>query len=81
YQAELQQLADNPNSQMKPTAADIAVVLKQMSARKLSAELRTLTSKFERGEKLSDEEKARKRELHQQLHSINKKRARIYARH
>ncbi|MCT7358251.1 DNA primase [Thalassolituus pacificus] len=81
YQAELQQLADRPDRQMKPTAADIAVVLKQMNARKLSAELRTLTSKFERGEKLSSEEQARKRELHKQLHSINKKRARIYARH
>ena len=78
YHAELQQIASNQRSQIRPTAADISSVLKQMSARKLSAELNVLDGKLKRGEKLSDEEKTRQREIRRQLHSIHKKRARIY---
>lgn len=80
YQAELQQLADNPHSRIMPSASDIAEVLKQMSARKLSAEIRQYAQRMQRGEKLNQEERARWREKQRQLHSIQKKRARIYAR-
>lgn len=80
YQEELRAIADNPHSQIRPAASDIAEVLRQMSARKLEAELRELTRRFERGDKLSTEERTRKRELQRQLHDIHKKRARIYAR-
>ena len=80
YQEELRAIADNPHSQIRPAASDIAEVLRQMSARKLEAELRELTRRFELGDKLSTEERARKRELQRQLHDIHKKRARIYAR-
>ncbi|MAD46285.1 MAG: DNA primase [Oceanospirillaceae bacterium] len=79
YQAELQQIADNPHSQIQPSAADIGSVLKQMNARTLSAELNVLDGKLKRGEKLTDEEKTRQREIRRQLHSIHKKRARIYS--
>ena len=80
YQAELQQMADNPRSQIRPSAADIGEVLKQMNARKLSAEIRHYSQRIERGEKLTAEEKKALQAKQQQLHSIQKKRARIYAR-
>ena len=50
-----------------------------MNARTLSAELNVLDGKLKRGEKLTDEEKTRQREIRRQLHSIHKKRARIYS--
>jgi len=81
YLNELRDIADNPHSQIRPSASDISSVLKQMSARKLSAELQVLDGKLKRGEKLTDEEKTRQRDIRRQLHSIHKKRARIYARY
>ncbi|QQD24937.1 DNA primase [Venatoribacter cucullus] len=78
YQSELQRIAELPKHDIPPAASDIEAVLKQMNARQLSAELRHLTQRFERGEKLSPEERARKLELQKQLHHIHKKRARIY---
>ena len=78
YQSELQRLAELPDHGIPPAASDIEAVLKQMNARQLSAELRSLTQRFERGDKLSPEERARKLELQKQLHHIHKKRARIY---
>src|SRR5690606_21938195 len=78
YQSELQRIAELPKHDIPPAASDIEAVLKQMNARQLSAELRHLTQRFERGEKLSPEELARKLYRQKQINHIHKARARIY---
>lgn len=80
YQDELKAIADNPHSQIRPSASDIAEVLRQMNARKLSADVQNYTQRIARGDKLNDEERADYRNKQRQLHGIQKKRGRIYAR-
>jgi len=77
YHQELTQIANRGES-TPPTAAGISEALKQMGARKLSSELNQLRARFASGEKLSTEERQRLKELGKALHTINKKRPRIY---
>jgi DNA primase len=81
YQAELQQMAESgSDGHIPPSANDINDVLKRMGARHLDVELNKLKAKFERGEKLSTEERQRLQELKRQRHEMNKKRTNIYRR-
>ncbi len=80
YQPELQRIADLPDQGIPPAASDIAEVLRQMNARQLSVVLQRYTQRMARGEKLSAEERADWKDKQRQLHAIQKKRARIYAR-
>ena len=82
YQAELQRLADNPDSdKIRPVASDIRSVLDRMAARKDDRKLDAIEAKLRNGEKLSTEEREQLRELKRQRHERNKKRTSIYSRH
>ena len=83
FHQQLKQLADNRNASALPiklSATDIAQLLRRIESRQQEAELNRLNAKFSAGEKLTDEERKRQRDLTKQYHSINKKRTSIYRR-
>jgi len=81
YQAQLKEIAEkSATAQVLPGSAAVSEVLKRISARKLEAELQQLERRLANKEKLSDEQRARYRELKLLKHQLQKKRTPIYSR-
>lgn len=75
---ELRYLANANSLGITPALGEVSEVLKFIGARKLVAELNGLNQRFNAGEKLSDADQQRMRDLRKQLHSIQKKRRSVY---
>ena len=79
WQAELQRLADSPDSdRIKPAPGDVSMVLARMAAREEDRRLESLETILRSGEKLTAEQRDELRTLKRQRHERNKKRTAIY---
>lgn len=80
FQQQLKELAEQAEQRISPSAASITDVLKRLDARKHELELSQLQALLDNKEKLSDEQRARFRELKLMKHQLQKKRTGIYSR-